>query len=310
MGGNGKTALKGGRKWMSKREKRDALYACGFLLLNVIGFLTFTLSPVVSSFVISFFRWPVLQPPEFIGLQNYVTMFTNDPQFFRYLGNTFQFALLYVPLAIVSALALGIWLSKKFRFIAFFRVLFFLPVLSPSVAISSIWRWIYNPDYGLINSILRSVNVANPPRWLGDPKLAMFSVVLCILWSRVGYNAVIFIAGIKGIPETLYEAADIDGGNAWSKFWRITLPLLSPSIFFVLVITLINSFQVFDQIYVMTNGGPMGATTTLVFSIYRNGFEYFNMGYASAMAWVLFAIIFALTLLNLQMQKNWVNYDL
>ncbi len=295
---------------MTKREKHIAIAAYLFLLPNILGFITFTAFPVVASFVLSFFEWPVIQPPTFVGVDNYVRLFTKDPQFLLVLRNTVMFVIMYVPFNIVVAVALATWLKKDIFGIKAYRVLFFMPVLSSGVAVASIWKWIYQPDYGIINGILRSFGMTNLPKWIGDPKLALFSIVLMSLWWNVGYNTVIFIAGMKAIPQTLYEACDIDGASKPRRFFSITIPLLSPTLFYGIVMTLITSFQVFDQVYIMTDGGPMNATNTLVMYIYRNGFQWFNMGYAASMSWILFALIFGITLLNLRMQKNWVTYDL
>ncbi|SHF64086.1 multiple sugar transport system permease protein [Caldanaerobius fijiensis DSM 17918] len=293
---------------MTARQKKDMIAAYLFLLPNIIGFFAFTVGPVIASLLLSFFNWPVLNPPTFVGFKNYIDL-VKDPMFKKALFNTLEYVVGYLPLNIIVSLLLGLWLSKDVKGIALYRTLFFLPVLSPGVAVASIWRWIYQPDYGLFNGLLKSIGI-NGPNWLGDTKVAMFSVILMSVWWGVGYNTVIFMAGIKAIPHTLYEAAEIDGANGIGKFFKITIPLLSPTLFFGIVMTLITSFQVFDQIYIMTNGGPMNATTTLVMYIFQNGFQFFKMGYAAAMSWILFMIIFILTLIQLRLQKNWVTYDI
>ncbi|WP_035172027.1 carbohydrate ABC transporter permease [Caldanaerobius polysaccharolyticus] len=293
---------------MTVRQKKDVIAAYLFLLPNIIGFFVFTIGPVAASLILSFFNWPVLNPPTFVGFQNYLEL-AKDPLFKKALLNTLKYVVEYLPLNIVISLLLASWLSKDIKGITIYRTLFFLPVLSPGVAVASIWRWIYQPEFGLFNGILESIGIKGP-NWLGDVKIAMFSVVLMSVWWGVGYNTVVFMAGIKAIPHTLYEAAEIDGANSIGKFFKITIPLLSPTLFFGIVMTLITSFQVFDQIYIMTNGGPMNATTTLVMYIFQNGFQFFKMGYAAAISWILFIMIFVLTLIQLKMQKNWVTYDI
>ena len=297
---------KGRRSRAQKRDIRDGYL---FLLPNICGFLLFTAFPVVFSLGLSFFNWKILTPAQFVRIDNFKTMFTGDPQFVKSLLNTLEFVVLYLPLNIVISLLLAQALSGALKGVYIYRMLFFLPLLCPMVAVANIWKWIYQPDYGLLNGTLRTLGIAGP-NWLGDPGIAMVSVVLMSVWAGMAYNMIIFIAGIKGIPQQLYEAASIDGANGVQRFFRITVPMLSPTLFFNVVMTLITSFQVFDQVFIMTQGGPMNSTKTLVYHIYLNGFQFFNMGYASAMSWVLFAIIFLLTLIQLKMQNKWVIYDI
>jgi len=201
-----------------------------------------------------------------------------------------------------------VWLNTRLRGLMWYRAAFFLPVITVTVAVALIWRWMYEPRAGIINTGLRAIGLPGPA-WLGDPHWAMAAIIIMSVWKGFGYNMVLFLAGLQGIPITIYEAAMLDGANAWQRFWKITLPLLSPMVFLAVVLTVISSFQVFDQAYVMTNGGPANATNTIVLYIYQNGFQYFRMGYASAIAWVLFGVIFLFTLAQMRLQGSWVQYE-
>ncbi|MBS4206057.1 carbohydrate ABC transporter permease [Lederbergia citrea] len=299
-------------KSISKTDKRrkiiQGITPYLFLLPNIIGFLVFTAIPVIASIAISFFEWPLLASPKFVGLENYIKLFTEDDEFGKVLLNTFYYVVLLLPINLIVSVGFAVWLNSVLRGGALFRVLFFMPVLAPMVASALIWKWLYQPDYGLINGFLKTIGVQGP-NWLGDPKYAMLSIVIMSVWAGFGYNMVIFIAGLQGIPDTLYEAASIDGANKWTRFWKITLPMLSPTLFFGIIMTLITSFQVFDQAFIMTGGGPLNSTNTIVYYIFQNGFEFFKMGYASAIAWVLFAIIFLVTFFQMKFQKRWVHYE-
>ncbi|TCP29642.1 carbohydrate ABC transporter membrane protein 1 (CUT1 family) [Scopulibacillus darangshiensis] len=279
-----------------------------FLLPNIIGFLIFTAFPVLFSIIMSFFDWPMLDKPRFIGLENYIHLFTKDELFVKVLLNTVYYVVVLVPLNVIVSLGFAVWLNSISRGSVVFRTMFFMPILVPMVASALIWKWLYNPQYGLINGFLGWFGI-DGPNWLGDPKFAMLSIIIMSVWAGFGYNMVIFIAGLQGIPKTLYEAASIDGARKWTCFWKITLPMLSPTMFFAVIMTIISSFQVFDQAFIMTNGGPFNKTNTIVYYIYQNGFEFFKMGYASAIAWVLFAAIFVVTLVQMKMQKKWVHYE-
>jgi multiple sugar transport system permease protein len=291
-----------------RRIRGETIAGYLFLAPNILGFLAFTAIPVVSSLILSFFHWEMVRAPSFAGLDNFYTLFLNDPNFIQVVKNTIYYVGVYVPLNMVISLAFALWICTITRGSAIFRTIFFLPVLAPTVAVAFIWKFMYEPDHGLVNMVLGWVGI-HGPNWLGDPHFAMLGIIFMSLWKGFGYNMVIFIAGLQGIPRTLYEAAAIDGANSWHRFWKITLPMLSPSMFFAVVMTLITSFQVFDQALVMTEGGPAGATNTIVMYIYQNGFQYFKMGYAAAIAWVLFAVVFIITMIQMVIQKKWVNYE-
>lgn len=282
------------------------LVVSAFLLPNFIGFLFFIGIPIVASFGISFTEWDLLSDPTWVGLDNYRALL-DDKAFWGALGHTFYFILGYIPLVMAGALCIALILNQKVKGITFFRAAYFVPVISSWVAVSLIWKWLFNPAYGLVNYVLSLVGVSGPA-WLQDPNWAMPAIILTSVWKDLGFVMVIYLAGLQGISKSYYEAADIDGASAWKKFWHITLPLLAPTTFFVTVISLINSFQVFDQVMIMTNGGPAGSTSVIVERIYNHAFRYFEMGYASAISWVLFFIIFAITLIQIRIQKRMVGH--
>jgi multiple sugar transport system permease protein len=286
---------------------REALAAYLFILPSFLGFAIFLLVPMVMSAGISLYDWELLRPPVFIGLENYRDL-TRDPLFVKVVLNTAYYAFGLVPLNIVVSLSLALWLNTKLRGLTFFRLAFFLPVVTVTVAVSLIWKWMYEPRLGIVNAALGALGLPGP-NWLADPFWAMPALIVLGLWKGFGYNMVLFLAGLQGIPSTLYEAAMIDGASAWQRFWKITLPLLSPAMFLAVILTVISSFQIFDQAFVMTGGGPSNATNTIVLYIFQNGFQFFKMGYASAIAWALFAVIFTFTLIQMWLQRHWVQYE-
>jgi multiple sugar transport system permease protein len=291
------------------RNRRNTLTAALFLLPNTLGFLVFTAFPVLASLFISLFDWPVLGNIRFIGFGNYRRLLFEDPIFWKVFFNTAYYSFGYVALNVVVAMLLALWLTSKAAFLRkFYRAIFFVPVVTPLVATSLIWRWLYHPDFGLINLALGAFGI-EPIRWLASTEWAMPAIILMSVWQGFGYNMVIFIAGLEGIPKHLIEAATIDGAKPWTLFWKITLPMLSPSLFFATVMTIIGSFQVFDQTLILTGGGPVNATNTMVLYLYQTGFSFYKMGYASAIAWMLFAVIFLLTMLQMRLQKDWVHYE-
>jgi multiple sugar transport system permease protein len=289
-------------------SRSEATAAFLFLLPNTICFLLIGIFPVLASFSLSFFDWPVLQAPDFVGLENYRRLLFEDTIFVTALLNTLYFVGLVVPLNTVLALGLAMLLNIGLSGTLVFRAIFFFPVLCSSVATSLIWKWMYNTDYGLINYLLRNAGLPAPD-WLASLAWAMPALIIMAAWQGAGFNMVILLAGLQNIPRQLYEAAEIDGAGALRKFRHVTLPMLSPTLFFVVVIAVIHSFQVFDQAFVMTEGGPGKATTTIVYYLYQHGFKWFQMGYASAIAWVLFVVLFGLTLAQVSLQTRWVHYE-
>jgi multiple sugar transport system permease protein len=289
---------------LRRAEGRWALF---FLAPSLIGFLAFTAFPVLSSLSLSMVRWDLISPPVFTGFGNYIQV-ARDPLFWRVLLNTIYYTVATVPLGISVSLLFAVALNEPIRGRLGLRAVYFMPVISSTVAVAMVWRWIYNPDYGLLNYLLSLLHLPTPG-WLTSTTSAMPAIIFMSVWKDLGYGVVIFLAGLQGIPSHLYDAAAVDGASRWQQFWRITLPLLTPTTFFATVVYTINSFQVFGQVYMMTQGGPNYATSTMVYYIYMNAFQFFKMGYASALAWVLFAFIFIFTLIQVRYQGTWVHYE-
>jgi multiple sugar transport system permease protein len=278
---------------MQRKEWRSAAI---FLLPNLAGISIFVILPVIAGLVVSFTNWDLLGTPEWIGFANYA-MLWNDEIFWTSLRHTLVYTVIAIPGGLTLSLLLALALKGHLRGTAFYQAVFFLPYISSTVAIALVWKWIYNPDFGILNLMLKSLGLP-APNWLGDPGLALLSLAIISIWQTTGYNVVLFIAGLRAIPEHYYEAARIDGAGPVRVFFRITLPLLLPTIFFVTATSLIASFQVFNLVYVTTNGGPGNSTNVLVLYLWENGFSFFKMGYASAMAYVLFILILGITLIQ------------
>jgi multiple sugar transport system permease protein len=294
---------------MSVRESPIGINAGYWFIAPAISFICiFFFLPVLAALLLSFSDFDIyaLGNPDylrFIGLQNYVNLLQN-PLFWKALGNTFYFVLVGGPLSVAVSLGAALLInSKLIRFKGIFRTAFFVPVVTTLVAVAVVWRYLYHPHYGLLNYGLGLVGL-DPIDWLGDPNWAMPAIILLAIWKNFGYNMIIFIAGLQSIPEQLYEAARIDGANAWHQFWHVTLPMLSPTFLFVGIITMIGYFQLFAEPYVMTQGGPSNSTLSVVLLMYEEGFRWWNMGYASAVAFILFAIIMSATLLQLTLRKG------
>lgn len=271
-----------------------------FILPALLGTLVFIIIPVFCSFGLSFTKWDLLNPIEFVGLQNYKEIF-NEPVFFKILINTIVFAISTSIFGVIIPLILAAILNSKIRGSEFFRSAYFLPFITPMIVIGVVWEWIFDPNMGILNSVFHlHIN------WLYDTNFAMPALIIVSVWKLIGYNMIIFLAALSGISQSLFEAAKIDGAGVIETFKNVTIPMLSPTIFFVIIITAISSFQVFDLIYVMTQGGPLDSTNVLVYSIYKNAFEYFNIGKASAIAYVLFLIILVLTLFQWKFRKKMV----
>lgn len=281
----------------------------GYLLISpmMIGFAVFFLIALGASFVLSFTRWDLLNPPVFNGLDNYRRIFS-DRTFGTAIFNTFAIAIPNVILRITISLGLAVALNSNIRFRTFYRIVFFLPVLTMPVAIATIWKWIYDPKYGPINGILASFGI-DGPSWLFNQGTAIVAVVIVLLWSGVGYDMIIFLAGLQSIPRDYYEASSLDGATGWQQFRDITVPLLTPTTFFLSVIAVIASLQVFDLVYVMTSVDTGNRLPTLVYYIYQQGFDAGRMGYAISVAWVLLAIILVFTFIQFRLQRKWVHYQ-
>ncbi len=274
-----------------------------FLLPSIIGMSIFVILPILSSLGLSFTKWDLIGDIQWVGIENYVNVL-QDTTVHEALQHTLLFIAGYLPSVMIIALGLALLLNKKLKGVVFFRALYFIPVITSWVAVSMIWKWLLNPEFGIINYLLSLVGIQGPG-WLLDPNWAMAGVILTSVWKDIGFITVIYLAGLQEIPEHLYEAAQIDGVTPWQKFRYITWPMLSSTTFFVVTISLINSFQVFDQVWIMTEGGPAGATSVMVEQIYKNAFKYYKMGYASAISWVLFVIIFTFTFIQNRIQKKW-----
>jgi multiple sugar transport system permease protein/sn-glycerol 3-phosphate transport system permease protein len=287
---------------------RTTLLAYTFLLPSFIGLVAFLLVPIVAVLVISFFNWNLLSGAHFVGIQNYVRLF-QSPDVGHSLLVTAYYVLLNIPAQTVLALLLALLLNRRMRGIGLFRTIYVVPWMATPVAMGVVWQWIFDPQYGALNTFLGFFGLHNIT-WLTSAQLAMPSVAAVNIWQYTGYNMLFFLAGLQSIPVDLYEAANIDGSSRLRAFSRITLPLLSPTMFFVLVTDIIGSFQVFDTVYVMTNGGPGQATDTINFEIYRQAFVYFHVGYASALAMVLFAILLLVTLAQTLYFRKRTVYDL
>lgn len=283
-------------------KKKTYFWLFIFLLPNLIGFLLFIGVPIVSSLIISFTDWDLLGSIGFIGIDNYIRL-VQDADFWRAFRNTFAFIIGYIPLVMLFGLSSALLLNKNMRFKTFFRATYFLPVITSWVAVSLVWKWLYNPSYGLINYVLSMIGIEGP-QWLHDPSTAMIGIVLASAWKDIGFVMVLFLGGLQSISPSYYEAASIDGANKLRALWSITLPLLAPTTFFVTIISMINSFQVFDQVMIMTGGGPSGSTTVMVQNIYNHAFRYFEMGYAAAMSWALFIVIFIFTYIQMKTQDK------
>jgi multiple sugar transport system permease protein len=291
-----------------KRERnRETLTAWLFLLPSFVGFVIFTAGPVVAAGVISLLDWNLFSPPTWAGLRNFARL-GPDPTFWSALGNTVYFTFVSVPLTIVVSLALALLLNQGVRRIAVFRSLLLLPYATITVAVAFVWIWLYIPHDGLVNAVFGLVGIDGPD-WLISDTWAMPALIAMSVWKSFGFGMVVFLAGLQAIPQQLYEAAKVDGSSAWQRFRNVTIPMLSPALFFVVVTSIIGSFQVFDQAFVMTHGGPGSRTTTLVMYIYRTGFENYDQGYAAAQSLVLFAFIVVITAVQFLMQRRLVHYD-
>jgi multiple sugar transport system permease protein len=285
---------------------KKALTVGAFLGPSLVALLAFSIGPMVGTVWVSLQDWNLIRDADFIGLDNYRELWGDD-DFRRALQNTLYYLVGYLPLVMVGGLGLALLVNSKLRGVAIFRAIYFLPVVTSWVVVALLWKWLLNPSDGLVNWGLGLVGI-DGPGWWTSRTWAMPSVILASAWKDLGFVMIILLAGLQSIDETLYEAARIDGAGAWQRLRSITIPMLTPSLFFVTVISLINGFQVFDQVWVMTDGGPAGSSTVVVEQIVKNTFSYGRAGYASAMSVALFVIILVVTALQMRMQKRWVFY--
>ncbi|MFW5691628.1 MAG: carbohydrate ABC transporter permease [Chloroflexota bacterium] len=270
----------------------------------------FFAGPILASFFLSFTRWNIVGDPVWVGLDNFRTIFTNDPRFIKAVQVTLTYSIFYLPLEVILGIALALLMNRKVRGIGIFRTLYYMPSVVPQVAAALVWVWMLNARYGAINTLLGQVGV-DGPNWLSNPGYVLPSLTMIALWG-VGGSAIIYLAGLQNIPDVMYEAATVDGANPWQKLWYITLPLLTPTMFFVLITLLINYFQMFEQVWLMPmrDSAADRQVEVIVTEVVKNAFSYNRMGYASAMSWVLFALIFAITFVQLRLQKRWVYYEI
>lgn len=294
-------------KKLSKKELRKNLVAYSFILPNFLGFAIFTLIPVIFAFALSFLNWDGSNPITFAGLDNFKHLFT-DSTFIISLKNTIYYSIGTVPLTLVASLGIAILLNKKIFARNFFRAVFFFPYVASLIAVAVVWNTIFNPTMGIVNSFLMSIGVTNPPGWTSSTVWAMPVIIFVSIWKNMGYYMVIYLAALQGIPRDLYEAASLDGANGWQKFKNVTIPMLTPTTFFVSIMLTINCFKVFDFVYLMTQGGPGRSTAVLVYHIYNTAFKEFAYGYSSAISMVLFAIVLIVTIVQFRGEKKWVSY--
>lgn len=285
------------------RARRNALVGWSFILPNFIGFGVLTLVPMGAAFVIAFMEWDSYSPPEWVGVDNFERMLGNQ-SFWIALGNTAYYAAGHIPLTMLAALGLALLLNKRIRGLGFFRTTMFFPYITSLVAVAVVWNMLFNPTMGPINQFLEWIGVQDPPGWTTTSAWSMPAVIITSVWRDMGYYMVLYLAGLQSIPQEYYEAADVDGANAWQRFWNITIPSLRPTTFFVLIMVTIASFKVFDLIVVMTDGGPGRATLVLSQLIYEEGIKENRFGYSSAISLVLFLIVLVFTVVQFRIQKR------
>lgn len=281
-----------------------------FILPMLLGLILFRFGPILASFLISFTEWRGTSNPVFIGLGNYVELL-NSPVFWEVLNNTLIFAALFVPGTMLLGLGLALLVNQQLKGIAFFRGVYYLPAITSMVAVALVWNWIFASRFGILNHLLRTyAGVADPPRWLSDSSTALYVLIIVSVWKSAGLPMLVYLAGLKGIPRHLYESATLDGAGTWQMFRHITLPVLTPVTFFVLIITLFDAFGTFEVTFAMTGGGPLNASTTLPYYIYQNSFQFARYGFASSLAYVLMIVVVVLTLINFRFRRQWVQQEL
>ncbi len=285
----------------------EGRWAVLFLAPTILGLVVLSAGPILATIAISLTQWDLLRAPQFVGLDNFANL-ASDDRFLLALRNTAFYTVVAVPLGLLVSLPLALALNQTIRGIAWIRTAYFLPVVTSTIAIALVWQWIYSPDSGLLNQFLGWFGIA-PQRWLSNATLVMPAIIVMSVWQGLGTNIIIFLAGLQAIPAELLDAASVDGAGSWARFRNVVLPLLTPSIFFTGILSLIDSFQVFDQVFVLSRPRPTDATITVVYFIYENGFKFFKMGYASAASWVLFVIVAIFSVVYFRSQNRWVHYQ-
>jgi multiple sugar transport system permease protein len=298
-------------------KRKEAFWGYAFIAPLIAGFLIFSIGPMITSIGLSFTEWDIISkdPPTFIGLENYIEIISGDRLIPIAFGNTI-YLMIGIPIGMAGSLLLALAMNQRIRGISIFRTLYFLPVVSSVVAVSVLWRWIFNPDFGLLNVLLRYIGIEGP-LWLGKAEWAKPALIIMGVWGGLGFNMLLYLAALQGVPRELMEAAKIDGANAWQRFRYITWPMITPTTFFILITSIIGTFQTFAQIHLMTRGGgpssigggPRWATLTVIYYLWLQAFNYFKMGYAAAIAWVLAAVILVLTVIQFVISRRWVYYN-
>lgn len=291
-----------------KKHLRELFSGYGFIGLWLIGFVAFSVGPLLFSLIISFFQWGLLDAPVFVGFRNYIQMFTIDPLFLKSIQVTLTYALISVPASLVIAFLMAMLLNMKVKGMSLFRTLFYLPSVITGVAVSVVWMWVLQPDFGILNYFLGFLGIQGPD-WLGNARWSLISLIIVSIWGSCGSQIVIYLAGLQNVPPALYEAADLDGAGNLRKLWNITLPMMTPTIFFNLIMGIIAAFRTFTQAYVMTAGGPSNSTMFYALYLYNKAFRDMQMGYASALSWILFIIIAFFTVLTFKSSSSWVYYE-
>lgn len=300
-------------KWrsMTKLQRREAIAGLLFISPWVIGFLAFYAIPAVVSLFMSFTKWNIVGDPTWIGLDNYIKIFSKDKNFWNSVKVTLNYALLYIPLMTTLSILAALALNNKVKGVGIFRTLFYLPSIAPAIAASLVFMWILQPNYGLLNILLSYVGIEGP-NWFKNPQFALWGIVMIAMW-RLGASAIIYLAGLQNVPEQLYDAADVDGANGWQKFWNVTLPMLTPILFFQIIVELIGVFQTFTPAYVVSQSqgyaGPMKELYFYMLYVYNKGWVNLQMGYASALSWILTIFILVITVLVFRSSPYWVHYE-
>lgn len=292
---------------MKKLSQSDGFWAMVFLFPSILGVMIFNLIPTITSFYLSFTKWNLLGSPKFVGLKNYQSLI-EDPLFYKVFNQTLLFVFGTVILEVIISLLIAVGLNSVPKLKGLFRTIYFLPVVSSMVAVSILWNWIFDPAFGFLNYFLKLIGI-NPIFWLSDPNWALPSIIMVAVWKNLGYSTVLFLSGLQTLPGDCLEAASVDGAKQHETFFKIVIPLLSPTIFLVTIMSFINAFQTFDSVYILTSGGPQNTTNLMVFWLYKNAFEFYNMGRASAIAYVLFLVILTITMIQWYFRKKWVIYE-
>jgi multiple sugar transport system permease protein len=291
---------------VSKLRRQEMLFGYAALIPYTVGFLVFVAGPLLYSLWLSFNNYQILRSPSWTGLDNYRTLL-QDPLFWKSLQNTAIYSLVSVPLGVVIGYTIALLLNQKVFGLSFWRTIYYVPSIVPVLATSYLFAWMFNSDVGLVNLWLKGIGISGP-NWFGDPNWALPTFIIISLWGAGG-GMVLYLAAMQGVPSTLYDAAKVDGASAWQRLWNVTIPMTSPTVLFMFMMGIIGSFQVFTQVFVISNGGPVNATLMYVLYLYMNGWQFFKMGYAAALAWVLFALILVLTLLTLKLSGRLVFYE-